>query len=1064
MRGFIKLTFFGIAFFTCSALTAQQTVPVGDTIITITKANTPTGKGLMASGTIKDAATGKPLAAINVSVPDFSAALTDDNGRFSIRVPDYHTTLFVSAEGFQSKEIALKGRRNVSAGLYEETFSSVYDNVNLPIGTRSRNQTVNAVSSVNTEGNWNRSSETPETYLQGKVSGLQPILRSGTPNAGAYLTLRGYNSLYGTNQPLIVVDGMIYDITDYGSSIIPGHYTNALANIDVKDIENITVVKDAVSTYGTKGANGVILISTSHARQLATKIDAAVYAGMNFSPKKLPVMNASDYRVYLSDILKTRGWSADRIQAEPYMNDNPANPEYYRYHNQTDWQDQVLDNTSTSNVFLKVSGGDNIARYAVSIGYMKNAGVTKGTDLTKYNVRFNGDLNLSKRLTATSNLSYTYYEQNLKDQGTSIKTNPLYLALIKAPFLNTNEVSNTGAVSPNLADVDTFGVSNPAAAVGSIIDNSKVYRFFGSLNFRYRLTKNINLFSLVGVTVDEIREQRFVPRKGIANDTLSNAIADSRLSGQAKRLSTIFNDTYIDYNTTFNRIHHFQARGGVRYINNSSEQDFSGSYNSPTDQFVSVGTGVSSLRKTGGDIGKYNWLNAYLAADYSLSNKYFFSYNMAFDASSRFGTQVANALKVGQTNLAVMPSIGASWLISSEDFMAQSNFVDLLKLRASYGKTGNDDIGNYTAKQSYVSQNLLGLQGLVRSNIANPALQWETNTKANVGLDLSVLKERLNITVDAFQNKTTNMLVYEPVNPASGYSYAITNGGAMKTKGIELSISGRLINTSILKWDIGAILSSYKNTITQLPDNSTLTSFAGATVLTQTGSPANLFYGYKTNGVYSTDAEAAADGLTKRISTGSYVAYKGGDVRFIDVNGDKIIDNNDRQVIGNPNPDFTGALTNTIRYKGLSLEAIFTFTKGNDLYNGTRAALEGEANANNQLMSVVNRWRAPGQITNVPKATWGDPMGNSSFSDRWIEDGSFIRLRELSLSYNIPFKTGYTIKSAAIYLTANNLLTFSKYLGYDPEFQATESILTRGIDTGLEPQFRSVIAGVRIGL
>lgn len=1062
MQGFLKVIIFGFtAVVACSSVSAQQRLTT-DTVISIK--NAVNKSGLQASGIITDAATGKPIPAVNISVPDYSAALTDDNGRFTIKVPDYNATIFVSAEAFQSKEIALKGRKSVSAGLYEETFSSVYDNVYIPSGVRAQNQTVNAITSINPEGSWNRSNETTGSLLQGKVAGLQPIMRSGTPNVGAYLLLRGYNSLYATNQPLFVVDGMIYDANDYGSSIISNHYTNPLAYIDVKDIENITVVKDAVSTYGTKAANGVILITTTHAKQLATRIDAAVYAGVNFAPAGLPVMQAADYRTYLSDILKTRGLTPDQIQAQPYMNDDPSNPDYYRYHNQTDWQKQVFNRSASNNVYLKVTGGDNIAKYALSIGYLKDAGVERNTRLTKYSVRFNGDLILSKRLTANSNLSYTYYEQNIANQGLALKTNPLILGLIKAPILNTNDVSDKGAVSPNLAETDIFGVSNPSAAVNSIKNSSKAYRFFGALNFKYQLTSTLNIYSLIGVTVDEIREQTFTPRKGVAGDTLSNAVALSSLGAQARRDYTIYNDTYLDYTKTYNRVHHIQLRAGLRYLHNTSEQDFSASANSPTDQFVSVGTGAVALRRTGGDIGAYNWINTYLSADYSLANKYFLSYNMAIDASSRFGTQIPGALKLGANDYAVMPSLGASWLISSEKFMSAAKFIDVLKLRASYGITGNDDIGNYRAQQAYTSQNLLGLQGLIRSGVSNSALQWETGAKANLGIDAAFLKERLNISVDVYQNKTNHMLAYESLYAASGYDFMLTNNAAMKTNGIDFSISGRPLNTKTLKWDIGFVLTSYKNNITQLPGNSSVSSFGGASVITQVGSPANLFYGYKTNGIYSTDAAAAADGFTKLQTNGTYAAFKGGDVKFVDVNGDKIIDNNDRQVIGNPNPDFTGGFTNRITYKGFSLDVLFTFSKGNKLYNGIRQLLEAGSNASNQLLSVVNRWRAPGQITGTPKATWGDPMGNSSFSDRWIEDGSFLRLKELSISYALPFKATSAFKSTSIYVTANNLLTFTKYLGYDPEFQAAESILARGIDVGLEPQFKSVIAGVRIGL
>jgi TonB-dependent SusC/RagA subfamily outer membrane receptor len=1058
----------------CAASNAQKATR--DTI----KVNGQPKNNLTATGIIKDAATGKPIAAATVSIPDYSAALTDDNGKFVIRVPDYDATLFVTSQGSQSKEIPLKGRNSVSASLYEETFNSIYDNAQLPFGPKSRNQLVNAAVSLNTRSSWNRPTETIESFLEGKAAGLQSAMRSGTPNAGAYLILRGYNSLYTNNQPLVVVDGMIYDINDYGGSLISNHYTNALSNIDIRDIENITIIKDGVSTYGSKAANGVLLITTTHATNLATKIDFEISGGTNFVPRKLPVLNAADFRTYLSDILKTRGWSDAQIQAQPYMNDDTGNPYYYRYHNNTDWQSLVSKNSAVNNYYLKVTGGDNIARYALSMGYTKNAGITQRTDLTRYNVRFNSDLSLSRKLTAGTSLAYTYYEQNLKDQGIAPKTNPVHLALIKAPFLNKNEVDDKGAVSPNLADTDTFGVSNPAAIIENAIANSKVYRFFGSVNLKYRLSNNISLATIGGITLDQVREQTFIPKKGVANDTLSNAIADSRLGGQAKKIYALYNDTYINYIRTFRRIHRLDARAGFRFMATSTSRNYQLGYNSATDDFISVGTGVNALRKVGGDAGKAAWTNTYIGADYSLSNKYFLSLNLAVDGSSRFGSQLPKGLNIsgadvtlrlpygmnmGGHNFAIMPSIGASWLISSENELSDLKFLDLLKLRVSFSRTGNDDIGNYTAKQSYVSQNLLGMQGLVRGNIANPALTWEINKKSNLGLDAAFFNERLNLSIDVYRNITENMLTYETPPIASGFDFAVSNEGALKTTGIDISASARIINTNSVKWDLGLSIASYKNTIMQLPGNSVITSFGGAAVLTQVGSPAGMYYGFKTNGVYATDAEAAASGLYKKLSNGTVAPFKEGDVRFINIKGtDSLIDDNDRQVIGNPNPDFTGGFSNRITWKGLTMEALFTFSYGNKLYNGVRAALEAQSGSNNQLASVVSRWRVPGQVTNVPKPAWGDPMGNSSFSDRWIEDGSFLRMKTVSLSYDLPLPTGKSIKSVTVYVTGNNLLTFTRYLGYDPGFFAAESILARGIDVGLEPQFKSFIAGIRVGL
>lgn len=1027
-----------------------------------TSADSTKAASKQVKGIIKDAATGKPLSAISISVEDFSAAFTDDNGKFTVKVPDYNATLIIKGDGFQTKEISLKGNREITTSLYEENFNSVYDNAFLPFGEKSFIKSTFAASSVNTASNWNRNSETPDAILQGKVGGLNATMRSGTPNVGAYLSLRGMNSLYTNNQPLVIVDGGIFDYTDYGSSVIGGHYTNALATIDVKDIENITVIKDATSTYGTKGANGAIIITTTHANQLATHIDFAAYGGVNIAPQNLPVMQSGNFRTYLSDVLKSRGWTDAQIQAQPYMNDDPSNPEYYRYHNETDWQKQVYNNIATSNFYLKITGGDNIAKYALSMGYMKNGGVTKNTGLTKYNVRFNGDLNISKRLTVNTNLAFTYYEQNLQDQGIAPKTNPLYLALIKAPFLATNQIDDKGNISPNLADVDTFGVSNPVAIVNNAINNSKAYRFFGTINFKYQLSRSFTLATLLSITYDKVREQRFIPARGVANDTLQNAVAESRLAGNVKTINNLFNNTYVEYDKKFKHESRLTARGGVRFMNYSNDYLLTRGYNSATDDFISVGTGLPALRKVNGDIGKSSWINWYLGADYSLLNKYFFSVNAALDGSSKFGPNASQGVTINGNSFAFMPSASAAWLISSEHFMKSFKFIDVLKLRGSIGRTGNDDIGNYTYQQSYVSQNLLGVQGMVRGNISNPSYQWETNTKINAGIDVAFWNERLNISFDVFKNTTDKMVIYEALPAATGFEYAITNNGGMKNTGMELSVNARVVNKKSLKWDVGVMLMTYKNRVTQLPA-SIITKYGGATLISQVGGIANEFYGYKTNGVYATDAEAAASGLTKRQSDASYVPFKGGDVKFTDVNGDKIIDDNDRQYIGNPNPDYVGAISSKLTWKGFSLEMLFNFSQGNQNYNGVRAALESQSSTNNQSININGRWRVPSQITNVPKASWADPMGNSAFSDRWIEDGSFFRMKVLTASYNFTVKKG-VVKYITLYVTGNNLLTFTKYRGYDPEFYSGESIFARGVDVGLEPQFKSVTGGVRFGL
>lgn len=1021
-----------------------------------------TGKhNLTVSGRILDAATGKPAIGVHVSVQDFSAAITDTAGKYKVEVPSYDATILVDGEGYAPRMIALKGRKKVDVRLMDASHSGYQESMVMPVNIIPQRDITSAAQQYNVDG-WQQNAALPDELLQGRIAGLNGIRRSGTPGAGATLFLRGINSLYATNKPLVVVDNMIFDTNDYGESVIANYYTNPLSLIDVKDIDNITVLKDASSVYGTKGANGAIIITTSRAADKATHIDFGAYGGFVMAPKGLPVMGASDYRNYLSGILQSKGLTPEQLAAQPFMNDDRSAPGYARYHNSTDWQDKVLDNGFANNFFLKVTGGDNIATYGLSMGYMKNQGIIKGTDLSRYNTRFNANFNFTQRFTGYANLSFAYNQQQLKDQGIADRTSPLFLARIKSPFLQDHEVNDAGVQSPNLADVDILGVGNPTAVIEKMIGANIYYRFQGSFGFKYELGKNWNLNTNVGIVLDKVRENMFVPGIGIVKDTLSNAIAENRMGTQVKRMFTFFNDTWAEYSKRFNADHKIYVRGGVRTQTNKAEQDYALGFNSATDDLTSVQNGVPALRQIGGGMGRWNWINTYLSSDYGFREKLFLSLNVAMDGSSRFGKQAKEGLTFNGSKFPVMPSIGGAWLVSSENFMASSG-IDLLKLRASYSVTGNDDIGNYTARQTYVTQNLLGLQGLVRKGIANPELQWETSVKLNGGIDVAIFNERLSLSVDAYKSETKNMLVYEEVQAAGGFEQMLTNAGRMKNTGVDLSLNARIVDKANLKWDLGVNVSKYKNTVISVPGGSFTTDYAGATILTANGQPANLFYGYKTQGVYATSADAAKEQLYAKQTDGSLRAFQAGDIHFVNMNGDNLISADDRTVIGDPNPDYVGGISNRVSWKRFELNALITFSQGNDVFNYTRYRLESMSDASNQLESVNNRWQYEGQQTKMPRATWGDPVGNSRFSDRWIEDGSYLRLRSVSLQYYFPVNRK-VIKNAAIYLIGNNLVTLTKYQGYDPEFSSSNSPLAQGIDTGLDPISRNVTLGIRIGL
>ncbi|MEN9908502.1 MAG: hypothetical protein RLZZ540_1651 [Bacteroidota bacterium] len=1064
MLKIIKLSCLVSLFFAGGLYVPLHAQEVQDSIATVNPTINKTSniKGILVKGVVKNAKTKAPLSGINVAVDGFSAVITNDDGSFEIKVPNLETLLRISGENFQTRLYALREQESgLEIFLNESNYAPAYQMANLASGDKMQYNNTNAASVVNfSKDQWsNPINESVGGFLQGKVAGLNVIRNSGTPGAGSNLSLRGFTSLYATNKPLIIVDGMIYDDEDYGSGIIQNNISSPLSNIDVKDIEDVTVIKDGSSLYGTKGANGVIKITTIRPTELSTKIDFTTYGAVNQIPDQFPLLNADEYRTHISQLEASRGLSQQQIADLPYMNDEVGAVGYYKYHNQTNWQDQVYKASTSQNYFLKIRGGDDIAKFGLSVGYLDAKGIVDQTNTKRLSTRLNAALRLTEKLTVDANLSFITNMGNQWDQGLAYKTSPMYLALTKSPFLATNDVNDAGEFSPNLADVDYFNVSNPNAILENGFGTNKNYRFFGDLKFKYALNKAWDINTIIGLTLNKEREAFFIPDYGVANVVLPTAIGTNRSGSEVQQYKSFYTDTYANYFKNFDNDHNLDVRFGARTQSNKSESDLGLGYNSSTDDFTSVGAGSNLLRQVGGVLGEWNWLNIYASADYNYRNKYFLTTSYAVDGSSRFGDK-----KDGSDKYALMTSLTAGWLVSSEGFMKNVKAIDYLKLRTTYGYSGNDDIGNFTAQKYYISQNLLGMQGLVRGNIGNPNLQWETVKKFNVGADLGLFNERINASFDFYANRTRNMIVYESISNLSGFDYVASNSGAMRTLGAELAFKARIVNSADFTLDLGLNVSHYKNEVQALPNGDIITQFAGATYLTSVGENANSFFGLQSNGVYSTTADANAAGLNRRLTNGELVPFTAGDMRFVDRNGDKVIDNNDRMIIGNPNPDVAGSFSANITYKRFSLQGLFNFSVGNDIYNGLRYNLEKMSGYENQSTAVVNRWRAEGQQTDMPKATWGDPMGNAEFSSRWIEDGSYLRLKTLVLGYDFKVNDKNYIKYIKLYATANNLFTFTKYLGYDPEFSATSSIFGQGTDIGLAPQFKTFQLGLRLGL
>jgi TonB-linked SusC/RagA family outer membrane protein len=566
----------------------------------------------------------------------------------------------------------------------------------------------------------------------------------------------------------------------------------------------------------------------------------------------------------------------------------------------------------------------------------------------------------------------------------------------------------------------------------------------------------------IGLTSDKQSEKIFMPSAGINHTALASAAVSNESQQMRNHFLQTNLDAHLSYIRTFDYTHDIAVRFGARYKSSASELDWGKAYNTASDEMKTLGDGVNALAQIGGSLGDWKTLSNYLSVDYGYLNRYYLSVNAALDGSTRFGKD-ADGISLLNNKFGLFPSVTAAWLISSEDFMSNQHVFDVLKLRAGYTITGNDDIGNYSARSYYVPQGLLGAYGLVRGNIPNTKLQWETNKKQIVGLDASFLKERLNISVDLFSGQTTNLIGIKNIATASGAGFAIYNDGSLQNSGGDLNISGRIIDKTNWKWDVALNVSTYKNKLLSMSNDETFTQIAGGTVRTKVGSPVGQFYGYQTNGVFQTTAEATAAGLKIVNTDKTEVPFTAGDVKFVDQDLNKIIDEKDMTVIGDATPDFVGSFNNSIQFKRFTLNALFTYSVGGDVYNALRANLESLSNTDNQTIAAIYRWKTEGQVSNTPKAVWGDPMQNSRFSDRWIEDGSYVRLKSITLSYDLPLKNSF-LKNAQVYVTGNNLFTFTNYLGYDPEFSTSQSPLYSGIDSGVSPQPRSFLVGIKIGL
>ena len=1028
-----------------------------------------TEKMTTVNGVVFDAATRTPLAGVRVAAHGNSkySVMTDETGTYSLEVPEYVTLIDLQAPGYNLVQMAVSEKAQ-QVFIHAEQFTSDYSaDVLISDISQTEDFSLSTALSVDQEIG---------TRLGGD---LRTITRSGTPAMGSAMFIGGLNSLNANAQPLIVVDGVFIDQQYNRDALHEGHYNNVLSSINVNDIEKVTVLKNATALYGTKGSNGVILIDTKRSTSMATRIEANVMAGIEMMPDRPSMMNASQYRLYASELI---GSTDTELTDFKFLNNDPNYYYYDMYHNDTNWDDYIYREAFTQNYNMSVQGGDEVADYNLSLGYTNAESTLNYNNFTRMNLRFNTDIKLIGDLSTRFDVAYNYNTRNLRDDGIiedfSKETilSPNFLGLIKAPFLHPYRQDENGKLTEFVSPADDFASdfglntswANPVAIneYGDAKNKNRLeYSVFNiSIAPRYDFSKNLYATTLFYYALSNNNQRAFVPMTGTPTFYI-DGVGESSNSASAfnAKQESLFSDTKIDW-TYQHRAHYLNLVGGFRFTNDNYVSTAQEGHNTGNDKTPNV-SGSLNFSDVGGVDDTWRSFAYYANADYNYKFKYFLQGGLSMEATSRFGKDVDAGIKLAGTHWGLFPSLQAAWLISSEDFFnPEALGINNLKLSVGYDASGNDDIA-ISASRSSLSANrfLNGSIGLVLNNIGNTGIQWETTHRFRAGLDLISKNDLLGVSLNFFKSYTNNLLTMKSLPEITGEGYYWSNDGSLENIGADFGLRVKLINTKDWKWEMGANVAAYKNKITALPDGDYTTTLYGANVLTSVGRPAGVFYGYETAGVYATQQEAEADGHTLVATTGEVTAFGAGDMRFVDHVDDNIINEKDMVVIGDPNPDFYGNLYSNLSYKRFSLSMNFNYSYGNDIYNYQRAQLEGGSQFFNQTTALNRRWIAEGHQTDIPKATFGDPMGNSRFSDRWIEDGSYLRLRSVTLSYALPVNSVW-LQGVTVWATANNLFTLTNYLGSDPEVWAGNAVLYQGIDRGLTAQGRSLLMGIKINL
>lgn len=998
-------------------------------------------------GIVTDSRTQEPIIGATVSLKNVNnnktLAVTDYNGQFKVEVRNTPATLVVSYAGYVSQEIDVYEVTDEELPIeLQEDFNALNDVVVIGYGTQKRQDIVSSISTVNKEL-LKQPVSSVESLLSGAVAGLNVTQTSGQPGASSILRIRGGNSITGGNEPLYVIDGFIvYNDPESTKTGVAGSDASLdpLAFLNPSDIENIEVLKDVSATaiYGTRGANGVIIITTKKGSHGRNNLNYSANFGWSTISKKLDFLNAWQY----ADLF-------NEIRSDVQL-DQPT---------QTyDWQDAALRTGFQQQHQISATGGDELSRYSISASYKSQEGIVKGTDQTQYTGRLNYERKLFGKLLigATANGAYNKVK-GLNNTNNMFAPNTWFAAITHTPYTSIYNADGSYNYTPTPQSIDIYDgrVGNPISDLENTLSETLNTRFLGNAFIEWQIIDHLKLKASFGADISDTKQNFYAP-----SYTTSGLATNGYASVGQNKTTTWQTEYTANYENIFNKVHNLQVLAGYTAQRTDRSGFASSSYGFSNDAtgFNSLGAAATTLPSS--SFAYVSTLQSWIGrVNYSYASRYSVSATLRADGSSRFAKD---------HQWGFFPSLGFAWNIDQEPWIKLGKNVDYLKLRASIGTVGNQEIGDYqyvsNMQDKTVIVNSKQATSYVIANKANPDLKWETTSSYNIGLSAAFFNNRLTTSLDVYYKKTNDLLLNVPVEQVTGFNTVLRNAGSVENKGIEFEVSGILLNRKDLQWTVNANIAHNSNKVTNLGnseyyqphfDTSTL-QYVDPLILA-VGQPLGTFYGYVFDGIFQ-----ANEDLSKYPSQ-TVVAVEPGNPRYKDINGDNVVNEQDRTYIGNIQPDFTYGLSSKLTWKNFDFFVSLAGSQGNKLFNALACRLERGNYYYNSLASVGDRWTSTNASTSVQKAS----TSTSIFPDsRFAEDASYLKVRNIQLGYTLPLKQITSDTRLRLYVSLINFFTITGYSGYDPEANrngiSETNALYQGVDYGTYPSAKTVQVGFNI--